>query len=395
MGFSDFFLQDADVQKIIDAHKNDFNADTVSAYLAKKGGYKAYVKSLGGVFAKYADFTGKVKSMAELYDILNYVWGLYQIWGVDYSNGCSWTWDENMYKAYDGGKTRFYPNKQPTKRFDVNYGINGFANGSDLPGIDEMLSNPNKYYAVVNCGQGVEQALKKAGLIPRDMADPAYTPSTYKSKGYGYKLIKNAKDLQPGDVLLYTQGGYIANRSSRITLDNWMPHIAHTNIVGKRDANYIYMFDSGHAYTYYGEPINRRPIGAVPYEWATDWIGIRLDCIASLTRAKYGWVQQSNKWYYYENNVMVKGWKKLNWSKGTNWFYFNEKGEMLTGWQKLKWSKGTNWFYFNSSGAMQTGWQLIKQNFYHLDEKSGAMDASKTFTANIVLGSDGSAKQIK
>lgn len=44
---------------------------------------------------------------------------------------------------------------------------------------------------------------------------------------------------------------------------------------------------------------------------------------------------------------------------------------------------------------MQTGWQLIKQNFYHLDEKSGAMDASKTFTANIVLGSNGSAKQIK
>lgn len=73
MGFSDFFLQDADVQKIIDAHKNDFNADTVNAYLAKKGGYKAYVKSLGGVFTKYADFTGKVKSMVELYDILNYV----------------------------------------------------------------------------------------------------------------------------------------------------------------------------------------------------------------------------------------------------------------------------------------------------------------------------------
>ena len=395
MSFSDFFLQDEAVQKIIDAHKNDFTADTVSSFLAQKGGYKAYVKSLGGVFAKYADFNGKVKTMAELYDICNYVWGLYQIWGVDYSNGCSWTWDENMYKAYDGGKTRFYPNKQPTKRFDVNYSVNGFANGSDLPGVDEMLGNPNKYYAVVNCGQGVAQTLKKAGLIPRDMADPAYTPATYKSKGYGYKLIKNAKDLQPGDVLLYTQGGSIPNRSSRTTLDNWTPNIAHTNIVGKRDSKYIYMFDAGHAYTYYGEPINRRTIGTWPYEWATDWIGIRLDCIASLTRAKFGWVQKDSKWYYYENDVALKGWQKLTWSKGTNWFYFDANGVMLTGWQQLKWSKGTNWFYFDGNGAMVTGWQNIKQNFYHFDEKSGAMDVSKTFSANITLGSGGNVQQIK
>ena len=37
-----FFNLDADVQKIVDAHKNDFNYDTADSYLKKKGGYKAY-----------------------------------------------------------------------------------------------------------------------------------------------------------------------------------------------------------------------------------------------------------------------------------------------------------------------------------------------------------------
>ena len=45
-----------------------------------------------------------------------------------------------------------------------------------MPGVDEMLGNPNKYYAVVNCGQGVVQMLKKAGLCPKSFPDPAEYP---------------------------------------------------------------------------------------------------------------------------------------------------------------------------------------------------------------------------
>ena len=375
MSFSDFFLQRHETQEIIDKHKNDFTYDNASEYLKKKGGYKAYVKSLGGVFTKYADFKGPVKSMAEFYDVMDYVWGLYQIWGVDYANGCNWTWAENMYKAYDGGKSRFYPNEKPTHRFDMNYGTPGFANGNDLPTVDEMLAG-NGYYAVVNCAQGVAQSLKKAGLIPRSMPDPAYYPARYKANGYNYKLIKRAKDLMPGDVLLFTQGGSIPDRESRSTLDNWTPHIAHTSIVSARDSKYIYTFDSGHAYTYYGEPVSRRKIGDVPYPWCDDWIGIRLDCIAKLSGSKFGWYIEDNHWRYYENGEAVKGWKKIQWSGGNSWFWFDAKGNMVTGWQRLKWTKGTDWFYFDKTGAMVTGWKRLKWSggtswFYF--NSSGAM----------------------
>ena len=371
-----FFNLDSDVQKIVDAHCKDFNYDTADSYFKKAGGYKAYIRSLGGVFAKYADFSGKITTIGQLYEICNYVWGLYMIWGVDYSNGCSWTWDENKWKAYLGGSDRYYPRKEPTRRFDVNYGCPGFGNGSDLPGIDEMLGG--NYYKVTNCGQGVAQTLKKAGLIPRSFADPAYYAGTYRSKGYGYKLIKNAKDLQPGDVLLFTQGGSIPNRASRTTLDNWTSHIAHTAIVGKRDSKYIYMFDSGHAFTYEGRPINRRSIGDDNvYQWADDWIGIRLDCVANLEKDGY-WKQEKGKWCYIRKGKKVTGWQKLNWSGGTNWFYFESDGSMVTGWRKLTWSKGENWFFFGSDGAMRTGWQEITYKGvkrWFCFESSGAMVA--------------------
>ena len=366
-----FYNLDPDVQKIVETHKNDFNYDTADSYLKKVGGYTAYVKSLGGVFAKYADFSGKITSISQLYDICNYVWGLYMIWGVDYSNGCSWTWDENKWKAYLGGVDRYYPSREPTRRFDMNYGCPGFANGDDLPGIDEMLGG--SYYKVTNCGQGVEQALKKAGLIPRSFADPAYYAGTYRAKGYTYKLIKSARDLQAGDVLLFTQGGSIPNRASRSTLDNWTPHIAHTAIVGKRDSKYIYMFDSGHAFTYEGRPINRREIGDNNvYQWQSDWIGIRLDCIAALKRTAEGWQKKDGKWYFYRSGKLVKGWLK----DCGKWYFLGADGVMVTGWHKITWSKGTDWFWFGPDGAMATGWKKLKSKgayrWFYLDQ-NGAM----------------------
>lgn len=373
-GYSDFYPHKMETQKIIDAHCKDFDANTVKDFLAKHGGYKAYVRSLGGVFAKYIDFTGKVTTQEQLSEIGDYVWGLYDIWGVDYSNGCSYTFSENRYKAKDGAYSAFYPNENPTVRFDMNYAAFSFKNGNDLPTVDEMLGNPDKYYAVTNCGQGVVQMLKKAGLVDRSMPDPAEYPAYYKSKGYGYKIIRKASDLQVGDVL------YFFNKEINRDVDelpNWASGGFHTAIVGERSSSHIYLYDSGHAYTYYGEFRNRRKIGDDNvYQWAVDWIGIRLDVVAKLKQIETGWINKAGKWYYYQNGKPVKGWKKLEWSRGADWFFFEDDGTMVTGWKKLTWSKGTDWFWFDSYGAMATGWKQIAykgKNCWFYFDNNGAM----------------------
>ena len=161
MGYNGFYNLSDETGKIVDAHRGDFNGSNVKSFLASKGGYFNYVKSLGGVFGKYYNFSGKVKSKTQLREVAEYVWGLYEIWGCDYSNGCDWTYGDNKY----GGKNPFYTSVEPSRRFDMNYACPGFANGNDLPDIDKQLSNPDKYYAVTNCSQGVTQTLKKAGLI--------------------------------------------------------------------------------------------------------------------------------------------------------------------------------------------------------------------------------------
>ena len=275
MGYSNFKAHIPETQAIIEKHKNDFNNKTVSEYLKKAGGYKAYVKSLGGVFAKYINFTGKIKTYKELEEIADYVWGLYDIWGVDYGNGCSYTYSNNVYKTKSDSSSRFYLTENPKARFNVNYAAFGFANGSDMPGVDEMLGNPDKYYAVLNCDQGVLQLLKKAGLVSKDLPGPGTYPALYKSKGYSYKIITNANQLMPGDVILCFNK---TTNKNLTTLSNWMPNHYHTTIVIARDNinGTITCGESGHKYTYYGEYRNITKIkDNKPYSGAKDWLGVR------------------------------------------------------------------------------------------------------------------------
>ena len=377
MSFADFKAHKAETQKIINEHCNDFTCPSAKQYLEKKGGYKAYIRDLGGVFTKYADFTGKVKTFAELSEIGDYVWGLYDIWGVDYSNGCTYNFRENRYKAYDGAKSAYYTQEKPVSRFSVNYSAFSFANGSDLPAVDTMFGDcaeGGKYYAVTNCGQGVVQMLKKAGLCPANFPDPAEYPQYWKEHGYPYTLIKSTKDLRIGDVL-YFFNKKIPNRSTIKELPNWADGGFHTAIVGEMTSDGYVLYDSGHAYTYYGEFRNFRKYSDKPYQWAEDWIGLRFDF--GLTGGQMnGWYKDGNKWYFYEDGKKATGWRKIKWSGGTDWFYFDSNGVMLTGWQKLKWSKGENWFYFTSDGAMVTGMQYLewkgKKNWYLFDT-TGAM----------------------
>lgn len=359
MSFYDFMGHKAETQNIIDQHSKDFT------YPNKPKDVKAYIRSLGGVFAKWVDFKGKITTYDELTEVGDYVTGLYDIWGVDYSNGCSYDdWHENRYKAKCGSVGAYYPNEAPKARFNMNYSTWGFVNDQWLPTVEEMLE---KGYAITNCGQGVAQILKKAGLIPANYPDPAYRPTHYKSHGFNYKLIRNMSDLKVGDVLLLAHGK-IPNRAKLTELKDWESWLFHTTIVGEKTSKYIITYDTGHAYTYYGETRNKRNLDQKPYEWCDDWIAMRLFDL----NTNGEWVKKGDNWYYYKDGKPITGWHKLSWSGGTNWFWFDAKGVMATGFNKLKWSGGTDTFYFDRNGCMLLNWQKIDGKWYYFN-KDGVM----------------------
>ncbi|MBJ8030940.1 carbohydrate binding domain-containing protein [Bacillus cereus group sp. N21] len=87
--------------------------------------------------------------------------------------------------------------------------------------------------------------------------------------------------------------------------------------------------------------------------------------LASEISDKTGWVQEGDKWYYFDKSrVKHTGWLQLN----DKWYYLDSSGTMQTSWQSIN----GKWYYLDSSGAMQTGWQSINGKWYYLDS-SGAM----------------------
>ena len=245
---------------IVNAHRYDFNVDNFDEVMKSYGGYNKYIKSLGGVFTKYADFKGKVKSTTELQEVAEYVWGIMTIWGFDYAN----------YQADHYGKWRadfgvgndaFYPSSSD-HRLPENYpeyGIDRVASGSGN-GI------------TTNCGNGVDWLLRKAGLFNSSF------PSTYdleQLKNISVKIITDPKDLQPGDIIQYFTGSINRNGSASSW---WSSGYFHVNIVMERDnkKGTITEYDSGHYFTNSGRHKYVRKIGDWPYEWANDWVGMRL-----------------------------------------------------------------------------------------------------------------------
>ena len=83
---------------------------------------------------------------------------------------------------------------------------------------------------------------------------------------------------------------------------------------------------------------------------------------------KNGWLQESNKWYFYKDGVKQTGWIL----DGNTWYYCNENGEMHTGWLKL----GTKWYYLSDSGKMVTGWKLVNGVYYYFN-LNGSMKANE------------------
>lgn len=160
-----------ETESIVQAHKADFDCTNYEARLKAAGGYRAYVKSLGGVFRKYLDYTGKVETVSVFHEICEYVWGLFSIYGFDYSNG-------QKYVRWSGGSP-FYVG-----------GAKGKCNGGK---IDDLCGLASKSKTTC-CNWAIDTLLKKMGWLPNG-AQQYCTQA-----GFG-ELVTKKSDLRPGDIV--------------------------------------------------------------------------------------------------------------------------------------------------------------------------------------------------
>lgn len=247
-------------ESIVEAHMNDFDYHNYDQYMAGCGGVKNYIRSLGGVFAKWVDRKGSVKTAGEFQEVAEYIMGLYTIWGADYKGGGPTTaFNEDADREYG----RFYKG--------MSAGPFGF---DDSAPIEDVFAD--KRNIITDCGSGIEQLLYKAGLCTALEYPGKDTPSAgmsyierYGGAAMGGKIITNKRDLQVGDLVQLFKS------------DGWH----HVCVVGEvwQDGTII-TYDTGNRYVRTGnykkkfetEPGGRVLAGDYGGAGYIDWFGMRV-----------------------------------------------------------------------------------------------------------------------
>ena len=237
-----------ETEKIIKAHQADFNSSNCQAKLKSYGGYSAYLKRLGGVFAKWNGKNANVKTAAQLQEIAQYVFGLMAIYGFNYNNG--------NFTVRWGGGSPFYPSANDGK---CNWGE-----------IDTLCSSASKS-KTTNCNFGMDSLYYKAGIMPKrvELSD------MYKWQARHYKVIRNKADLRIGDLV--HMFGHRITSSNPDTWYDWH----HVCCVGEKRGSTVIMYDSGSRFISSGDfkhelvvDKNNEPDG--DYSNYHGWVGIRV-----------------------------------------------------------------------------------------------------------------------
>ena len=216
--------------------KVETNVITASTYTAKMkaaGGFDAYVKSLGGVFAKWHGVTTKVKTVAEFQERVEYVQGLMAIFRFCYFNGSTWWYWQNSSAA------SFYKSKQ-TKTC---------PSGT----IRQLCTGEGGRTRITNCNYGVD-------TMSRALGCPIW------SAGYSDMIVKGAKKvtdkskLQVGDLVHFFNGATVKK--------NWR----HVAIVYSVDNGEIVLADFGKRFITTGNPHHLFPSEYSNY--GSSWFGV-------------------------------------------------------------------------------------------------------------------------
>lgn len=233
----------AETREIVDAHKNDFNVNNFRSKIASYGGYESYVKSLGGVFERYAgeDNIPNVTTAEELKAVSEYVFGLMTIWGFDYSNG-----DPGHYGKWGAN------NSSVASDGFYNGGTNGATDQCASPreSIDGRCSAENGLSNMTtNCNWTVDVVYYKAGIFStEDTSKPRYSASVSDLMSHGGEVIPSIQDLQPGDIIECYDNAVPSQSDYTTWGDCGWYHVCY---VGERDdvAGTITLYDGGHYFT--------------------------------------------------------------------------------------------------------------------------------------------------
>ena len=243
----------SDTSVICDKHKGDFDYTNCDSRLKAAGGYKAYVKSLGGVFAKYIDYSGQVTNIDDFYGILDYVFGLFSIYGFDYDNGSTYV-------------------RYPDKPFYTG-SKKGWCNAGK---IDDLCSLSSKAKTTC-CNWAIDSVLKKMGWLPNG----AQTMCTQASYG---QLITKKSDLHPGDIVHFyrdASGVFDPYNSATYRKSGWH----HVVIVVAVSDTTVTVADGGSRMQrnkgqwLYEVPISDKGFGGT-YGSSDKWIGRRIRSMA-------------------------------------------------------------------------------------------------------------------
>ena len=177
-------------REIIENRSKDFYADTYDSVIKSKkyGSYEKYVQSLGGVFAKYKGKGRiKVETAADYQAAAEYVFGLFKIWGVDYSAGGVTLWPEdNAYYAHQSDDSR-------------RTGVYHYPGSDSVNAVLKHAggANSNKAFSTsanINCDKAV--TIFKSSISPKKSKN-------YNSKDWWHsgKKITKVSDLRVGDIV--------------------------------------------------------------------------------------------------------------------------------------------------------------------------------------------------
>lgn len=219
---ADGLLMRQETLDIINKHRTDFYFDNYHSFLQKKfdNKYRKYVKSLGGVFEKYAK-TGqiKIKTAADFQEAAEYVWGLWTIWGVDYWNPSAQNWCYNCKywrqdRSWKGGRSDGFYSHQSNRAYNASY-------------IDASLSINSALSSSVavrtGCNMGCYNFVETTNL--KRFGGPG---GCNRAPTWGAK-IHNGLKLRVGDVIFFPKNEHVA-------------------LVGEVYKDYIVIYENGYRF---------------------------------------------------------------------------------------------------------------------------------------------------